>query len=111
MQPLYAVWGDYTWTTLNFYQDSSKLYGKGYLTYDNIIVNSKYTLSNPSKDFSTFNDFVPTKEGSKFIGWNTKSDGSGDTVITKDMLSTGKINSGSTSKQLLEWRKVDLFSQ
>lgn len=93
---IYAVWGDYTWTTLNFYQDSSKLYGKGYLTYDNIIVNSKYTLSNPSKDFSTFNAFVPTKEGAKFIGWNTKSDGNGDTVITKDMLSSDCINAEST---------------
>lgn len=94
---IYAVWGDYTWTTLNFYQDSSTLLEKSYITYDNVIVKSKYTVSNPTKNPSDFNEKTFTKEGARFAGWNTKIDGTGDTVITKDMLSTGKINSGSTS--------------
>ncbi|MFR6561126.1 MAG: hypothetical protein ACLUR5_03330 [Eubacterium ventriosum] len=91
------MWGDYTWTTLNFYQDSSTLLEKSYITYDNVIVKSKYTVSNPTKNPSDFNEKAFTKEGARFGGWNTKIDGTGDTVITKDMLSTGKINSGSTS--------------
>lgn len=94
---IYAVWGDYTWTTLNFYQDSSKLLEKSYITYDNVIVKSKYTVSNQTKNPSDYNGKAFTKEGARFAGWNTKIDGTGDTVITKDMLSTGKINSGSTS--------------
>ena len=94
---LFAVYDDYYWTTLNFYQDASKLLERSYLTYDDTIVTSKYTVSNTTKNRSNYNGTAPTREGAKFKGWNTKPDGSGNTVITKGMLSNGKINSGNTN--------------
>ena len=88
---LFALW-DYYWTTVKFYKDSVNLDGTAYITYDNTLVNIKYTLANQNKDVSTYNSHKPTKAGAKFVGWNTKYDGSGDTVITSAMLSSSKLN-------------------
>lgn len=96
---LYAVYGDYYWTTVNFYSDNTTLAQKNYITYDNVLVKSKYTANNPNKDVSEYNSYVPTKEGAKFTGWNTSVNGKGDTVIIKERLSANGINANGVSNK------------
>lgn len=92
---LTAIWADSRSTALTYNFNGG--------TYDNS-EELRVTIDTPNSEYA-IEDYEPTKEGHKFLGWTLASDGSGELLKAGDMIQVDTLNPA-TNVLYAKWAQV-----